>query len=396
MEKRKILNNKWNCLFVLAILYCSESLMLTEMLSASVRAGIIIIFYAIYLLLNGKRLIFNKKKVIAFILLLLCILVCTIINGFNFTFDFWTVLMLFAAILICSSIRYFDFWSAFVDVMALLGFASAVIFILYQIIPRAFSIFPNYYWHSGILMKNCFICAVQVSAQYRRNFGFFREPGMFSLFLILALYFSLFKLELDLKKIIALLIALITTFSTSGYFCFIGLLLVFLHNAYSIQKKTRKRIIIVFILILLGTIVYMTNNPSVFHFLINKLTEINFDTSVSSNVGGSGYERWRSIVYAWNAILTNPIVGVGYVGFFRIFNSVIATATPLNWFGLYGIIYGVLMNFYYLKNAMIYSKKGNLNYISTIIMALVLLANIMSQNMVADPIILIFIFYQIN
>ena len=106
------------------------------------------------------------------------------------------------------------------------------------------------------------------------------------------------------------------------------------------------------------------------------------------------YACWRSIVYAWRAFLSNPIVGVGYVGWIRIFQSIIATATPINWLGIYGIVYGCIMNFLYLRNARVYTQWGNVNYAATVILMVVLIANIMSQNMVADLTILILILYQ--
>lgn len=396
MEKRKILNNKWNCLLVLIILYCSESLMLRELLSASVRAGIIIAFSAVYIMFNGEKahIQIRKNMLMTLIVLLFCIMLSVTINGFDFSFDLWVILMLFAAIVICSSINYCDFWIAFVDVMAVLGFISAVIFILYQLVPGVFSMFPNYVWHGNILMKNCFICALQVNTQFRRNFGIFYEPGMFSVFLVLALYFSLFRLKLDIKKTGALLLALATTLSTNGYICAVGLIIAFLLSRQSISKKMKKRITFLIAVGVIAVGVFLVNNADALWFLTNKLSEFNIKTSVNMNDSGSGYERWRSIVYAWRAFLSNPIVGVGYVGWIRIFQSIIATATPINWFGIYGIVYGCIMNFLYLRNARVYTQRGNVNYAATLTLMVVLIANVMSQNMVADLTILILILYQ--
>lgn len=398
MKKWKKLNNKWNQLLILIILYCSESLMFREMFSASIRVGIIIAFGVVYFIFNGRKvhLHFSKNMAMAFIALLFCVLMSVIINGFDSTFDLWVILILIVSIVICSSINYADFWTAYVDVMVGLSLVSIVIFVSYQFVPGLFSIFPNYFWHSGILIKNCFVCVVQVNSQYRRNFGIFFEPGMYSVLLVIALYFSLFRIDLNIKRIGILLIALATTFSTNGYFCSVGLIVAFLLNKKSFSQKIRNRVITLIVVTLLGVVMFFLINPSNKDFLLNKLTEIKFDASVNSDGSGSGYERWRSVVYACNAFLSNPVLGVGYVGWLRIFNSVIATATPINWFGLYGMVYGILMNFFYLKNTIIYTRRNNVNYISTIIMVIVFIANIMSQNMSADLTILILIFYQIK
>lgn len=395
MEVTKSLK-RWNCILILVILYCSESLMFRELYSASIRAGIIIAFSLLYIVLAGKGKCIRLKKntLLVFLLLLSCIILSCLINGFDITFDLWIILMLTAATVISSSVNYSLFWTAYVDVMAVMGIISAAVFILYQVVPGMFSAFPNYVWHGNILMKNCYICVVQVNTQFRRNFGIFYEPGMYSVFLILALYFSLFRAKLDLKKIGALLIALATTLSTSGYICAAGLIVAFLLNNQNISRKAKKRIVILIIAALIVVALFLMNNADALWFLTNKLSEFSIKTSVNMNDSGSGYERWRSIVYAINAFLSNPVVGVGYVGWLKIFRTIIATATPINWFGIYGIVYGSLMNFFYLKNSIIYTTGKNVSYISTIILATVFIANIISQNMVADLTILILIMYQ--
>ena len=165
-------------------------------------------------------------------------------------------------------------------------------------------------------------------------------------------------------------------------------------NNQNISRKAKKRIVILIIAALIVVALFLMNNADALWFLTNKLSEFSIKTSVNMNDSGSGYERWRSIVYAINAFLSNPVVGVGYVGWLKIFRTIIATATPINWFGIYGIVYGSLMNFFYLKNSIIYTTGKNVSYISTIILATVFIANIISQNMVADLTILILIMYQ--
>ena len=62
-----------------------------------------------------------------------------------------------------------------------------------------------------------------------RNQGIFREPGVFQFFLLVALVVEMFFVRRKIKPvfILVLTITLITTFSTTGYFCSIPLLLAF-------------------------------------------------------------------------------------------------------------------------------------------------------------------------
>ena len=283
-------------------------------------------------------------------------------------------------------IEYEVYIKAYVDIMAFLGIISSIIFIVYQLLPQIFSIFPNYVWHNGILFKNCFLCVVQVNSQFRRNFGVFNEPGVYGVFLIFALYFALFKMKTDIKKITALLITLATTLSTNGYICILGMIIAFIFNNQNITSKAKKRILRIIILVIAGVILFLHININAYIFLTDKL--------LTSSEAGSGYERWRSVIYATKIFMENPIFGVGYVGWLQMFKKMISTATPINWLALYGILYGIIMNVFYLKNAIVYSKNGKIKFAVTIIIGIVFIGNIITQNMVADLNVLILILYQ--
>lgn len=95
---------------------------------------------------------------------------------------------------------------------------------------------------------------------------------------------------------------------------------------------------------------------------------------------------------ALEAIWINPIFGVAENGWQTLFSNVIGTATPLNWFGMYGLLYGLIMNFFYLKSAVI-STGGNSRYIISAIGMIVFILNCMSQNVSNCIIVLMLIFY---
>lgn len=368
--------------------------MMRETLSASIRAITIIVIAFVGIIsrkgIHGIQL--KRKAILTSIILVGCIIISCLFNGFDLVFDLWMVLMLLIATVICSNVSERVFWAAYVDVMVALGLISAIIFTLYQIVPSLFAFFPNHIWHGDILMKNCYVCVVQVNAQFKRNFGIFYEPGMFSVFLILALYYSLFKVKADVKKIAALLLALATTLSTNGYLCASGLVFAYLLNSHKIDGKTKRKMVFLILVTALAITVFLLNSPGTFNFLTSKLLEFDINTSISRSDSGSGYERWRSIVYACKSFASSPIVGVGYTGWQNIFRNIIATATPINWFGLYGIIFGSIINFLYLRTAIVSAN----NCLVNIIIAFVLLANIISQNMVSDLTILTILLYQAN
>ncbi|HCU07026.1 MAG TPA: hypothetical protein DIC42_05565 [Holosporales bacterium] len=85
-----------------------------------------------------------------------------------------------------------------------------------------------------------------------RNCGFMWEPGPFASLLSLAIFFELivsnFKIN---KRVIVFLIALITTFSTTGYLCLLAIFIFYYTNKYSSTKMLQFVFTILFIVLLL-------------------------------------------------------------------------------------------------------------------------------------------------
>ena len=157
------------------------------------------------------------------------------------------------------------------------------------------------------------------------------------------------------KKIAVLVVALLSALSTNGYICAALLFLAFFFVKTQFSRKIKRRILILLVGLVVFVIIFFAINPTAFSFLVDKFSEINMSGEVSMRETGSGYERWRSVILALEAIWINPIFGVAANGWQTLFSNVIGTATPLNWFGMYGLLYGLIMNFFYLKSAVISS-----------------------------------------
>ena len=71
-----------------------------------------------------------------------------------------------------------------------------------------------------------------------RNFGFARVPGVFAIYIIIALIFETFINEnSSVKRIIIFTITLITTFSTTGFIAFGFYLIAILFNSSNTKSK---------------------------------------------------------------------------------------------------------------------------------------------------------------
>lgn len=402
-NKRFQLDYKSSCLLILLILYVNESIMFREMYSATFR-GIAtmacLLFVCFYSALCGNDLIkckvtINKRLFTVFILIICCIVMSMFWNGINLTFDLYEICLIIVALIIVCIMDREIFYRAFVQVMSFLALASVILFLGYHLLPITFfEIFPNYYWHSNILIKNCYLTVLQVSVQNYRNFGIFYEPGYYAVFLTWALVIAMFKRAVNIKRVIILFIALMTTLSTGGYISAVMLIATFIFLKSNISVRTKRRIGFYVMVIVGGATIFLISNPSKLEFLLSKIFEASIDTAFNSTDNGSGYERLRAVIFAVEAFLDEPIFGIGQTGWQEKFHFIIGTATPLNWYGLRGFLYGTCMNYFYLKNARIKNENGQTQWALSLALAVIMLWNIFSQNMAIDLFIFVFIFFQ--
>ena len=131
---------------------------------------------------------------------------------------------------------------------------------------------------------------------FSRNCGPFWEPGMFAVFVLIALFFNLFLIKKgSLIKNITLIAAIISTFSTGGY---IGAVFIFL--LYVINTGFKLRNIFIFIPLAICTAVYMTN----LEYIGGKTNEQFQNASI-----GSDSSRYGAFLTQINMIEASPIIG---------------------------------------------------------------------------------------
>lgn len=129
-----------------------------------------------------------------------------------------------------------------------------------------------------------------------RNSGPFWEPGMFTVFITLALTINLFNgLPLFNIQNVVLLLTNITTFSTTGYIALLILLLF-----YTIANKR----ITIGKLLLLTVIPLLTWQVMSLDFMQEKIMDEIGKTDVS-------YSRFGALFYHWEKIKLAPFIGYG-------------------------------------------------------------------------------------
>jgi hypothetical protein len=187
------------------------------------------------------------------------------------------------------------------------------------------------------------------SSLLNRNFGPFWEPGVFQMYLNIALLFLLF---LDNKKgkgrlIFLFIICILTTFSTTGYLC---TMLIVLSYFYENSTKVKWYQFLAFILALL-LIWYGINALGFFDIIFGKFS------SVSSKAASYAI-RLNDLEYYYEVWKNHFIIGAGFT---NAYNYVInqhsisdfvfegSSNTTLRELASYGLIIGIISLIGYYK-----------------------------------------------
>lgn len=243
---------------------------------------------------------------------------------------------------------------SFYQVMFVLCCISIPLFILCLIMPGLFTSTIDI-GTKGRVYYNLYIFSYMVNSG--RNGSLFWEPGAFATFINAALALVVLSNKKIKNKrifVIVLSIALFTTISTTGYFGFAFILMIYLLQA----EKTMVRKICLVILVLI-MIVIATNTFAVELFdkdgrLFYKFT--NFFRYKNDYMSGaytsSASVRFFSIIMPFRLFLQHPFFGVGVSGLKETtlsYTNGSVTCTFLNWFAETGFVYGAIILAGYIK-----------------------------------------------
>ena len=115
---------------------------------------------------------------------------------------FYVFLLVILASFFCSSVKFEDFVEAYQKIMLFLAVCSIVAFALYEVAYPVIVRFPIFENEAGFGFINLLFDMPMVKLPYvtHRSFGIFREPGVYMIFLALALMFELFFVKNNRNK----------------------------------------------------------------------------------------------------------------------------------------------------------------------------------------------------
>jgi hypothetical protein len=230
-----------------------------------------------------------------------------------------------------------------------------------------------------------------------RNCGFAWEPGVFAAYLCLAIFINLFITNSDpnsKKRRWVLIMALLSTLSTTGYVIFLVMILYYLLN-----KKLN--VIILLLPIAVIALICLSTLP----FMSKKLIQVMDETKQVDQLLEETYgvdfqsnpQRFTSIMISVKDFANNPILGMGgnneaswtYKMGSRI-STVSGIGNLLAQFGVMGFIFFVVISY---KSSLFFSNYYD--YKGKLLLFFIILFISVSYSIIFTPVILIFWMFQL-
>lgn len=231
--------------------------------------GIVSCFFVINIL--SKEIKINYQALMITTCFFSVIFTTMVINS-DFSGGYFVILLsLLLGFMLIHLIPLKIFTKIYGDIIAFLGVYSVLVLYLFRPIIQSMPglIFPRFNNSANLPLINARFSYIVDVSEYFRNFGIFREAGVYQIFLNIALMFELFyKNEKPSPvKLIILYITIISTFSTPGYIAALILTVaytLFEKNIFKNSKmeKNKKQILMIMLVVLIATfMLYQLNDP---------------------------------------------------------------------------------------------------------------------------------------
>ena len=295
----------------------------------------------VYIFLHIRSL--NKQATffctILVVLMMMTLVINVDIEVIKYIYNIFVILLCALFSRYISRQKFFD---SFVLIMYYIAIFAIGLFFLWMVVPQFVRLFPTITNESGLTYYYLGLGFLEElgGGVVPRMYGIFREPGVFTCFLVFALLIQLYFMEyLNIKRVAVISLATVLTFSTAAYILlFLILEGYFIKQIFEKKNKHKKVLLLFFVLAISLAAFFCVIGPErVISLVFNKL-----------NVGNASRDsRFGSVFANFMMFLKNPILGKGwhYVednfiefasqGFYKGAHN---TNTFLKFLALYGVI----------------------------------------------------------
>jgi len=319
------------------------------------------------------------------------VIVCAFVNNDIRVGYFYKCILLFLAYEFTSTIRLDEMGQLYEKILLL--FTTISLFgMLLVVVARPFlSILPIFVNSANSTFYNGFLFMIYIGNNIYRDYGIFREPGVFQIYIIIAFIFHIYYSNpVKISHIIIYVLGVLLTFSTTGYIALVPVLILYFINdnkRVNNKKKIIVEILLIFGLIYLATqTTLLSGNGVVFDKFENtkRYTTIARFASMTSN-----FEIW----------LNHPFFGAGLDNVSKLFPILTGikygfasehnTNTFMNELATYGIFYTSIFIYGYIK----FSEKIANSRIEQILIIFTFILLFCGERLTFSPIVYILLFY---
>lgn len=371
------------------LLFLTSSFTVTnDIISSAVTIGLWILTAA-YLFLSLRHI--DTVMFLPFVLIVLAVILSNIYND-EVIKNMISVIFSFVTVFFYANIYgYIVFKRSYIKLVKILCIVSLIGMVAFTIVPALenIAVCNN---ASGKVYSNFYIYTHP--HMYDRNMGMFWEPGAFQTFIIIALLLEANEKKPNIKTIAIFIATIITTFSTTGYIGLALALLQLLSKNNQINSRLRGFVIfaslsLIVVLFFFSDKIFETSESTVFGKVINFFNQEEYN---SSDAATSASVRYFAVIKPLAEFFKSPILGCGYSGLIERtleYTYGMNTCTFVNWFAVYGIVYGTAMLIGIVK----FTKKINKSGIPFLLTLITLFVATMSENYVNNATILLLALY---
>ena len=280
---------------IIVMLYMSGSIFFVSFYYSQCCILIFVFMTAVYIMHGGLRQM-SKNVVFSIILLALCILTVIIINN---TDKYYSYIAVFLQLLMAAEFAeiygFERFKKLYVKIISVFAVVSLIGYAITVLRPTVMLLFPKTDGEASLDYYNAIIHVFASARGYSRfvpflrNSGIFWEPGAYQAFLNLGILFFLDDLNPDdlnrksLFGFFCMILAVLTTFSTTGYILLFILLLSYIKKTSFLWKRNT----VIFIAVIIGFalfLVFINKRGLGFDFMGQKITDEISDKTYGSRL----------------------------------------------------------------------------------------------------------------
>ena len=395
MKQYPLLNNKTSrfafALFLTAMLFLSRDTLFSSCLMGFAQSqilmfGLIVFLGAAFLWVNRKEfLLILKDRRIPMLAFAVLIIVLPMVIKRDWQLMYFSILL---CVLTAIFLTYFtssrEVAKYYVVILVILGIYSVVASYGLKYLARAEMINPGKFLNSSRLtFYNFWFTYVPPSYHWYRNYGIFREPGVYQFFALLAIYLNNYNVDWDRAWKLwscnaVLVVTLLSTFAIGGY-AELALLTVFLFFDKKWYRSKSGRIaaavVVTFAVSLISAFFYFFHHPSFAKTIFYEFYDMFLRLFTGSD---SMRDRVDAILVNLQFFVRNPLVGDAIAEVLHGTNH--NTSSTLLLYAIFGVVGGTLNVAAWI--ALLW--KRNRNLLGNLILLVIMFMSFNTQNLVAN------------